>query len=149
LEVLRDEDAAFFCKGKRMLSAEELSALPQGFVWLAWAVFALGGFICLINFAIFMKWVSYRLRKTKPENYRTISAIPILGSLLVALMLKTLGSIPAAKVTGIILILIDSGGILWGLAGIPYIVYRAIRKRLRKSTTVDESAGARQANRDS
>ena len=94
-----------------MRSAAELSAIPQGFIWLAWAVLALGGLIYLINFRIFVEWIIYCLRKSKPENYRTPSAIPILGSLLVALMLRTLGSIPAAKVIGIALIVVDSGGI--------------------------------------
>jgi hypothetical protein len=120
------------CKGRRMLSADELSAVPQVLVWLAWVVFALGGFICLINFRIFMEWAIYSLRKSKPDNYRTPSAIPILGSLLVFLMLKTLGSIPAAKVIGIALIVIDSGGIHWGLAGLPYILYREMQKRWRQ-----------------
>jgi hypothetical protein len=36
-----------------MLSPSELAAVPAGLVWLAWAVFALGGYLCVLNFRIF------------------------------------------------------------------------------------------------
>jgi len=96
-----------------------------------------------------MEWIIYCLRKSKPENYRTRSAIPIIGSLLVVLMLRTLGSIPAAKVIGIALIVVDSGGIHWALAGLPYILYRQMRKRKIESSGMNENSGDGRANRGS
>ncbi|HZX33242.1 MAG TPA: hypothetical protein VFF03_17960 [Rhodocyclaceae bacterium] len=115
-----------------MIPAGDLNAVPEVLLWLAWAVFCLGGFICLVNFRIFLGWVVHRLRKDPPESYRTPSAIPILGSLLVVLMLRTLGSIPVAKAIGIGLIVIDMGGIHWLLLGIPYAVFKSMGKRRRE-----------------
>ena len=114
-----------------MLSPSELDAVPEGLVWLAWAVFVLGGYVCVLNFRIFVDWLLYRLRKPPKEARKSVSAIPILGSLLVAFMLKTLGSIPAAMVIGIVLIVIDSGGIPWMIAGIVYQIYLALRRAIR------------------
>jgi hypothetical protein len=114
-----------------MLSPSELDAVPEGLVWLAWAVFILGGYVCVLNFRIFVAWLRYRLRKPPKEPYKAVSAIPILGSLLVALMLKTLGSIPAAMVIGIVLMVIDSGGIPWMIAGILYQIYLALRRAIK------------------
>ncbi len=88
-----------------MLSPSELDAVPVGLVWLAWAVFVLGGCLCVGNFWIFIDWLRYTLRKPPKEPRKHVSAIPILGSLLVYFMLKTLGSIPAAMVIGIVLII--------------------------------------------
>lgn len=115
-----------------MLTADELGALPEIFVWLAWAVYALGGLICVMNFRIFVDWRLHCMRKPPKEPYRHVSAIPVIGSLLVALMLRALGSIPAAKMAGIVLILIDTGGIPWILAGIPFAIYRHLKDRKRK-----------------
>lgn len=114
-----------------MLSPSELDAVPVGFVWLAWTVFALGGYLCVLNFWIFVRWLRYRFRKPPKEPYKHVSAIPIIGSLLVYLMLRTLGSIPAAMVIGIVLIVIDTGGIPWMIAGIVYQIYLALRKAIR------------------
>ena len=114
-----------------MLSPSELDALPKVLVWLAWAVFALGGYLGILNFKLFVAWLAYRFRKPPKEPYKHISAIPILGSLLVALMLRTLGSIPAAMVIGIVLIVIDTGGIPWMIAGIVYQLFLALRRAVR------------------
>jgi hypothetical protein len=113
-----------------MLTSAELDSVPQFLVWLAWGGFVIGGFICVLNFRIFMDWVIYRLRRLPEESRKNVSAIPILGSLIVALMLRTLGSIPAAKVVGIVLIVIDMGGIHWAVVGIVYQIYLAIRRRM-------------------
>jgi hypothetical protein len=114
-----------------MLSPEELNAVPVGLVWLAWAVFVLGGCLCVGNFWIFIDWLRYELRKPPKEPRKHVSAIPIFGSLLVYFMLKTLGSIPAAMVIGIVLIAIDTGGIPWMIAGIVYQIYLALRRAIR------------------
>ena len=114
-----------------MLSPSELAVVPEGLVWLAWAVFALGGYLCVLNFRLFVDWLIYRFRKPPKEPRKNISAIPILGSLLVVLMLKPLGSIPAAMVIGIVLIIIDTGGIPWMIVGIVYQLYLGLRKAIR------------------
>lgn len=111
-----------------MLSADQLSRIPTALVGLAATAFAFGGLICVINFLIFLKWLCRDLVKTRTDSYRSVSAIPIVGSLIVALLLNILGSIWAVKVTGIVLIAIDSGGIHWSLLALPYLVYRAIQK---------------------
>ena len=110
-----------------MLSADQLSAIPTALVGLAVTAFAFGGLICVINFLVFLKWLRRDLAKTRSGSYRSVSAIPVLGSLIVALLLNILGSNWAVKVTGIVFIIIDSGGIHWSLFAIPYITYRAIR----------------------
>ncbi|HEY6896372.1 MAG TPA: hypothetical protein VI279_03855 [Rhodocyclaceae bacterium] len=118
-------------KGRRMLSPSELDAVPTAFVWLAWAVFALGGCLCVMNFKLFVDWLRHRLRKPPKEPYKHVSAIPILGSLLVALMLRTLGSNPVVMVVGIVLIVIDTGGIPWMIGGFVYQLLRALVKAIR------------------
>lgn len=71
---------------------------------MAWAFFVVGGSICVLNFRLFLDWVIYRIMKKLPEeSYKYISPIPILGSLLVALMLRTLASIQATKIIGAVL----------------------------------------------
>lgn len=114
-----------------MLTSSELDSLPPGLVWLAWGGFVLGGYLCVLNFRIFLAWLMHRLRKDPEDSYRHVSAIPILGSLIVALMLRTLGSIPEAMVIGIVLIAIDMGGIHWGIAGIGVHLLHQLLKKLR------------------
>lgn len=114
-----------------MLSPSELDAVPTALIWLAWAVFALGGGLCVMNFKLFVDWLRYRLRKPPKEPYKHVSAIPILGSLLVALMLRTLGSNPTVMVIGVVLIVIDTGGIPWMIGGIVYQLFLVLRKSIK------------------
>ena len=127
-----------------MPSPGALRPIPEFLLWLAWAVFALGGFICIANFKLFLNWAIHRLRKRPRESYKHVSAIPIIGSLLVALMLRPLDSIPAAKIVGIVLIAIDMGGIHWMILGLPYVAYRDIRKRMKRRGDAAANSGTRE-----
>lgn len=125
-----------------MLTADELSALPDFFVYLAAAVFILGGVICVANFWLFLQWAVPSLRKPTPVPQRPVSALPIIGSLLVFLMLRTFGSVPAVMVLGVVLIMIDAGGIHWGLLGLPYVAYqRWCARRAARRAADDATAG--------
>jgi len=77
-----------------------------------------------------MRWVVYRLRGLPKESFRHVSAIPIIGSLIVALSLGRLYSIPAVKYIGIGLIIADSGGILWIIPGLFYMLFWGIKKKI-------------------
>jgi hypothetical protein len=121
-----------------MLTPDELNAVPEALVWLAGLVFIFGGLICVVNFWIFLNWIFPSLRMNPEEPYRHVSAIPIVGSLLVYFMLRTLGSIPAVMLIGVVLIAIDAGGIHWGLLGLPYVGYQHWRKRRAERKAADD-----------
>ncbi|TRW95396.1 hypothetical protein [Candidatus Methylobacter oryzae] len=115
-----------------MLSPTELDATATVFIGLAWVFFVAGGFICVLNFKLFLDWVVYRMKKLPEESYKYISPIPILGSLFVALTLGTLASIQATKIIGAVLIAMDMGGIHWMVLGICYQMLRSAYRRIRK-----------------
>lgn len=75
-----------------------------------WAAFLLGGLICVTNFSF---PVCYYLKVWRKQPMgQNVSPIPILGSLIVSLTLKVLGSTLWVKIIGYVLITIDMGGIL-------------------------------------
>jgi hypothetical protein len=104
--------------------------MPAIFVWLAWPVFIFGGILCILNFKIFLDWAIYRLRKRPRQSYKHVSAIPIIGSLLVALTLRAFDAFPAVEAVGIVLIAIDTGGIHWSIVGICYQLLLALWRRI-------------------
>ena len=113
-----------------MLSAEELANVPPLLVGLAWFGFVVGGFICLFNFYLPVRFYYRRWKGIPPDRTDTISGISLFGSLIVFLMLRTLGSIPAAMVIGVILIAIDVGGAHWIPLSFAIQFVRFLRKKL-------------------
>jgi hypothetical protein len=113
-----------------------------------WAAFLLGGFICLTNFSLPVRYYLKVWRKQPPGP--NVSPIPIFGSLAVYLTLEALASAPLVtmlgasllvKVVGIVLIAIDMGGIHWMIFGIGMAVFREIRQRLRGTGIDPEGPG--------
>lgn len=96
----------------------------------AWAAFALGGLLCLMNFSLPMRYY-YRRWKKLPEE-RHVSPIPLLGSLIVFLVLRALDVIPVAKAIGWILIAVDVGGIHWMAFAMIYYAVRSVIRRPRE-----------------
>ena len=102
-----------------------------------WVAFLLGGFICIVNFSLPVRYYLNRWHKLPEDHY--VSPIPILGSLIVFLTLRVLGQIPATKVAGIILIAIDVGGIHWMIFGIGYQLCRSLHKKFEKLKVVEST----------
>ncbi len=77
----------------------------------------LGALVCLVNFYLsFLRYLLHRARGRDPENYRWMSGVPLIGSLLVLISwvfwLHGIGS-QALDVTAGAIALIDTGGIHW------------------------------------
>jgi len=80
----------------------------------AWIGFICGAFICATNFyATFLKALFHRLRKLPNESYKWDSPIPLLGTLFIALSLLCLYSASWILYLGIILMIFDTGGLLY------------------------------------
>jgi len=87
---------------------------------------AAGGYVCLLNFKLLVAWASHRLGSHPDDTWTSVSPIPIFGSLIVALMLRTLGSNDLAWCLGIVFIAIDAGGIPWMLLAIVLATGRGV-----------------------
>jgi hypothetical protein len=107
----------------------QLHPLIEACIWVA---FLMGGFLCLVNFSLPVRYYLKVWRK-QPLG-KNVSAIPILGSLIVYLTLRVLGTNPVVEVIGYVLIAIDMGGIHWMIFGIGLELFRAIRQRLWRRT---------------
>jgi hypothetical protein len=96
---------------------------------LAWIAFALGAFLCILNFHLsFTRYAWHRLRGLPRESYKHISGFPIFGSLFVALSLLKFHNIIAMVIAGIVLILIDTGGLHWFIGVMLYHAVSSKRK---------------------
>ena len=81
---------------------------------IAWICFAFGAWICCFNFYVtFLKALFHRLCKLPKETYKWESPIPLLGTLFVALSLLSLHSIYLILTLGIILMILDTGGLIY------------------------------------
>jgi hypothetical protein len=81
---------------------------------LSWILFGLGALFCLINFYIsFLRYPLHRLRGLSKESYHWVSGFPLVGTLCVALSLGGLHEVPGMIPAVIVLILMDTGGLLW------------------------------------
>jgi hypothetical protein len=97
---------------------------------LAWVMLFLGGFICVLNFyTSFLRYPFLRFLGHSKESFQWVSGAPFLGSLLVAISLLAFHSTTWILVTGIILILIDTGGIHWFAGTMLYHAYAARRNK--------------------
>jgi len=97
---------------------------------LAWLMFVLGGFICVLNFyTSFVRYPVHRLLGHSKESFQWLSGAALPGSLLVAISLPAFHSTTWILVTGFILILIDTGGIHWFAGTMLYQAYAARRNK--------------------
>jgi len=95
--------------------------------WAMVVLFSMGGFICCKNFYLsFLRYPIHRLKGGSREDYQWVSGIPVLGSLLVAAPFARLWLPSELVPVGIILFLIDTGGLHW-FAG--SMLYHVILKR--------------------
>jgi len=91
-------------------------------------LFGLGGFFCLLNFYLsFLRYPIYRLSGGGKQEYKWVSGAPVLGSLFVGLSLISPYATNWMLISGVALILIDTGGLHWFLATMFY--YEIFRKK--------------------
>jgi hypothetical protein len=91
---------------------------------IGWVLLTAGGFLCVLNaYLSWLRYPLYRLRGGLPEEYRGVSGIPLLGSLLVALAwavrVRHEDSIGWAAIVWI-LVAIDTGGLHWFLVSVVF-----------------------------
>ena len=82
-------------------------------------LFWLGAFICVVNFYLsFLRYRIFLLRGGRKSEYKWTSGTPLIGSLFVLV-----GLTPETRwilIAGLILILIDTGGLHWFLGSMLY-----------------------------
>ena len=90
---------------------------------IAYMLFGLGGFFCLLNFYLsFLRYPIYRLSGGRKQEYKWVSGAPALGSLFVGFSLLSQYLTNWIVILGVALILMDTGGLHWFLATIFYYV---------------------------
>ena len=90
---------------------------------IAYILFGLGGFFCLLNFYLsFLRYPIYRLSGGSGKEYKWVSGAPVLGSLFVGLSLISPYATNWMLISGVTLILIDTGGLHWFLATMFYYI---------------------------
>ena|ERR1017187_327152 len=93
---------------------------------LAWVGFALGAWVCLLNFYLsFVRYPVHRWRGLSKESYHWVSGLPLVGSLFVAFSLLRLHPLPALLPIGLALIAADTGGIHWFIGSMIYQSFHA------------------------
>ena len=98
-----------------------------------WALFALAGYFCALNFYItFFRFRVHRWRGLPSESFKFISGIPILGSLVLYLLVRYTPLPPALYYVGIVLICLDTGGIHWGVANLLYHTGRTVLRKIKQ-----------------
>jgi hypothetical protein len=80
-------------------------------VFCAYVLFALGAFVCCLNF--YLSFLRYPLCKLLRREYKWVSGIPLLGSLLLVVAVAVLHESPLFFWGGIMIALIDTGGLHW------------------------------------
>ena len=102
----------------------------------AWALFAIGGYLCLINFYLsFLRYPIYLWRGHPKESYRFISGIPVFGSLIVYLLLRHMDMPSAMHYVAMGLIAMDTGGLHWAIGNILYHSFKALLGWIQKKVT--------------
>lgn len=92
---------------------------------LGWLLFVSGAWFCLLNaYLSFLRYPLHRWRGRPHSSYRSISGVPILGSLFVLLALFQGCGADWVLPIGIILILIDTGGAHWYFFTMIFHVFR-------------------------
>ena len=109
---------------------------------IAYMLFGLGGFFCLLNFYLsFLRYPIYRLLGGTKKEYKWVSGAPLLGSLFVGIGLISHYEIKWMLILGLALILIDTGGPHWFLATMFY--YAVFRKKRISKNPMDENDSSR------
>ena len=102
--------------------------------WIMTALLVLGGLLCCINFYLSaLRYPVHRMMGGKKEEYRWVSGIPVFGSLFVGISLFKLWKPPWLLALGVVLILIDTGGLHW-FAGTMF--YHKVLKKGNRPTKV-------------
>lgn len=84
-----------------------------------------GAFLCALNFYLsFMRFPLYRLRGRESE-YRHVSGAPVLGSFLVVALLIPRALPTWARIAGLVLAALDTGGLHWFIG---VTVWHAVKK---------------------
>jgi hypothetical protein len=86
-------------------------------MWFGWILFGFGGLLCALNFYLsFLRFLFFRARGGRREDYRHISGFPGIGSATLAIAwliwLRRLDSGPL-DLAAALLFLIDTGGLHW------------------------------------
>ena len=90
---------------------------------VAYILLGLGGFICALN--IFLSFILPLIKMSGRRESRTPSGVPIAGSFMLGVALF-LHPFPAwLRWMGIVLALLDTGGIHWFLGTLIYARYRS------------------------
>jgi len=98
--------------------------------YVFFAIFALGGFLCAVNLYLsFVRYVLLRVAR-RPAEYRFESGIPMLGSLLVVACLASFQLPNWTWIPGIVLAVLDTGGIHWFVGT---MAFRAVRSAMQPS----------------
>ncbi len=85
------------------------------------ALFCLGAFICVVNFYLtFLRYRIFLLRGGRKSEYKWMSGTPYIGSLFVLVGLSSLHETRLILIAGLILMLIDTGGLHWFLGSMLY-----------------------------
>jgi hypothetical protein len=94
---------------------------------LAYTLFAVGAFLCLLNF--YLSFLRYPLYRLFGREYQHASGVPLFGSLLLVIAVTLLYERPLLFWSGITLALLDTGGLHW-FAGIMLWTYFFHRDRM-------------------
>ena len=82
--------------------------------WIMLLLFRLGASVCVWNFDLsFPRYLVHRLRGGRRGGFRTASAVPVAGSLLVLLSVRWLWQPAWLLPLALILVAIDTGGFHW------------------------------------
>lgn len=83
---------------------------------ILYILFILGGLICFLNFYLLvLDYPVHKLIYGKKKKFKSISGIPLVGSLFVAIGLIFLYKSSLLLILGLVLIALDTGGIHWFL----------------------------------
>jgi len=84
-------------------------------------LFCLGSFICAMNFYLsFVRYPIFLLRGGRKSEYQWISGAPFIGSVSAAVGLVSLYETRWILIAGLLLILVDTGGVHWFLGSMLY-----------------------------
>jgi len=94
-------------------------------------LFYLGSFICILNFYLsFLRYPIYKLIHSDSKEYKWTSGVPIVGSFFEVISLIFLYKTKWMLISGIIFIILDTGGLHWFLGT---VFYHAVLKKKKMS----------------
>ena len=103
-------------------------AMPPWHTILGGVVFAFGAWIAAANFYLaLLRYPLHRLRGGAPTSFGVVSAVPVVGQILLLFACQLLHAYPSAVRAGIILILLDLGGLHVALITLAWHLVRVQR----------------------